>query len=268
MRSTTLTTAWVWSMASVVYWLITLCWPVISPGTKEGVDDLMWYSVALLSLCPPIAVLGARRPGAAAWTWFVILPMLAVLGWPMLTVLGSDLQPGSFQLELPQLIGFTLVLVMGTGNYVGTRYWISACLYAVALCLIVAPLSTVTPASLTPGFARTLGSLAMGAAVIVPSLLPRRSEARDPLDRIWYDFRNLFGLVWSRRLQERINGVAQQREVPVEMTPLGILWKESLSETSRKEAKDKLEQVLRWHLRRFVDAEWIDARMPPPSSPD
>ncbi|MEZ6148253.1 MAG: hypothetical protein R3B91_23040 [Planctomycetaceae bacterium] len=60
----------------------------------------------------------------------------------------------------------------------------------------------------------------MGAAVIVPSLLPRRSEARDPLDRIWYDFRNLFGLVWSRRLQERINGVAQQREVPVEMTPL------------------------------------------------
>ncbi|MEZ6148255.1 MAG: hypothetical protein R3B91_23050 [Planctomycetaceae bacterium] len=70
-------------MASVVYWLITLCWPVISPGTKEGVDDLMWYSVALLSLCPPIAVLGARRPGAAAWTWFVILPMLAVLGWPM-----------------------------------------------------------------------------------------------------------------------------------------------------------------------------------------
>lgn len=265
-KSTTLMVAWVWSMAAVVFWWITLFWSVFYPGAEEHYE-LMWYSVALLSLCPSIAVLGARRPGAAAWTWFVILPMLAVLGWPMLTLVGIELKPGSFQLELPQLIGFSLVLVMGAGNYVGTRYWQSACLYAVAICLIVAPLSTLAPAELSPRLTRTLGSLALGTASLIPRYLPRQEQFSPPLDHVWNDFRDLFGLVWSRRIQERINAVVQQQGLPVEMTPFGIHWNESLSKETRTAAELKLEQILRWHLRRFVDPDWVDVRMRGSSPP-
>ncbi len=268
LRPTTLLVAWRWAMGAVLIWLITLGGSLLNPGVDE-IDELMWYSVVLLSLCPAIAVLGARRPGAAAWTWFVMLPMLAVLGWPMLTVWGSDLRAGSFQLEVPQLIGFVLILLMGAGNYVGTKFWASACLYAVALCLLVAPLSTVAPEGLQTGLARQMAGLALGGAAMMARVQSRnRLSTLSPIDQLWDDYRNMFGIVWGNRLQERLNGVARQQAWPLEVTPMGIVWQESLTDEQRQETAAKLEQTLRWLLRRFVDPTWIDERLKTSSSPE
>ncbi|MCA9112443.1 MAG: hypothetical protein KDA52_20980, partial [Planctomycetaceae bacterium] len=87
LRLTTLVIAWRWALGAALVWMFALSWSFAAPD-REALQDLLWYAVSLISLCPGIAVLGARRPGSAAWTWFVVLPMLAVLGWPMLTVLG------------------------------------------------------------------------------------------------------------------------------------------------------------------------------------
>ncbi|MCA9026224.1 MAG: hypothetical protein KDA86_13540 [Planctomycetaceae bacterium] len=261
LRLTTLVIAWRWALGATLVWMFALSWSFAAPD-REALQDLLWYAVSLISLCPGIAVLGARRPGSAAWTWFVVLPMLAVLGWPMLTVLGGDNRVASVQLEIPQLIGFVLVLLMGSGNYIGTKFWSSSCMYAVAVCLLVAPLSTMAPEGLSDVRARQLAGLILGAAVAIAVVQGRRSSSHpSPLDRLWDDFRNSFGIVWANRLQERVNSVARQKSWPLELTPFGILWSEPLTDHDRHEASVKLEETLRWLLRRFVDPSWIDDRL-------
>ena len=58
-------------------------------------------------LSPLMAVLGARRPSANVWAWFVVLPMLVVLSWPAIIAWGTGQQSG-FQLETPPLIAFLI----------------------------------------------------------------------------------------------------------------------------------------------------------------
>ncbi len=263
LQATTVLTAWRWAIAASFVWLLAFG-VSFTVDVPQGYSDLMWYSVALVSLCPAIAVLGARRPGTSAWTWFVILPMLAVLGWPMLTVWGHNLRSASFQLEIPQLAGFVLVLLMSAGNYIGTRYWASACLYAMALCLLVAPVSAVAPQGLSADASRSLAGLVLGAAVGVADVSSRRRRpAPSSLDGLWEDYRNLFGIVWSRRLQDRLNAVASQQKWPLRVAPSGFHWSQTITREQRQETEIKVEQSLRWMLRRFVDPEWIDSRLHP-----
>ncbi len=270
LRPTTLVPAWAWASGAALAWGLTALgeW-MLHPSQATGPGfELLWYAVALLSLCPAVAVLGARRPGAGAWNGFVLLPLLAVLGWSALAVLAGGLPLHSLELEAPQLIGLGVVLLMGAGNYVGTKYGRSAGLYALAVCLLVAPLSGASPDWLSPQALRTLGSCILGLSAILAGLQRGRpSPPGEPFDRLWEDFRDTFGIVWARRLQDRFNTLAQQKNWPVELTPVGFRWDEAVCAAQQQETTEKIEQSLRWMLRRFVDPEWVDQRLTTTSQP-
>jgi hypothetical protein len=197
------------------------------------------------------------------WNWFVLVPLVAVLGWPALTVWSSGAAPQRLLLESPALIGFLLVLGMGAGNYIGTRYALSAGLFALAECLLLAPVAAATanwfPA---PHLPRLWATLCLSLAVVVASLQARRTRpATTGIDRVCVDFRDTFGIVWARRVQERINERAATEGWPVALHNEGFAWRAGTDDATRAQTATRVEHTVRWLLRRFVDDAWIDARI-------
>jgi hypothetical protein len=258
---TTLVTTWRWGIAATLAGVIAAVLAAVDV-VSQAVAGLAWYGVSIAALCAPISVLGARRPGSRVWGWFVLAPLVAVLGWPAAAALSANQVPQALQLEAPPLIGFALVLVMGCGNYVGTRFGLSACLFAAGQCLLVLPATRLASRwSIAPDECRAAGAL-LWLLSATAAHLALRSFRRDDhgVDRLWFDFRNLFGVVWAHRLQERVNAEAAGGQWPARLTPAGILWLPDADESVRSRTLPRIEHTLRWSLRRFVDEQWIDLR--------
>ncbi len=142
---TTLRSAWWWLISAVLLWSFSWTADVLTGGIAPAIADQLWYATAILMLCPPIAVLGAKRPGARVWSAFVIVPLVLVLGWPAMTAWFRDAGITPLELEIPALLGFGLVLLMGAGNYFGTRFTGPMLIYAAAVGVLIVPFSIDLP---------------------------------------------------------------------------------------------------------------------------
>ena len=260
LASTTLTQAANW--AGIAVSSVFIATGASAIDLPPVIQDQFWYWAAVLLVCPFISVLGSRRPTEKVWTGFIVLPLIAVLGWPALTALFGGSTPAPICVSTPVFLGFALVLVMGLGNYAGTRFGRSSLLAGAAVCLTVMPFHT------SGGFTPTSSQTVRSAAALLTALSlfhARRQAGRKtmdevPCDRIWFDFRDTFGIVWSIRIQERINQTAESEQWPCRLTPLGFEWDSGISAHERYEGEQRVEATLRWLLRRFVDPCWIDAR--------
>ena len=266
LRGTTLVTASCWALAG----LVTACGATLheinTGGDHPAVSDFAWYFSAILLLCPGIAVLGARKPGAAAWSWFVLLPLVLVLLWP--AVASTSLQNADHHLELegPAMIGFAVVLVMSSGNYFGTRYTLPSLLFGASVALFVGPLSPLT-SGLLPSInvSRLVGSLLLSVATLITlgrSRLPVSSPDGEtsPLDVLWFEFVDTFGMVWAKRVMDRVNQSAAHEKWVGRLELHGFVWQPDCSDEDRTRTQERLDHTLRWLLKRFVDPAWIDRR--------
>jgi hypothetical protein len=225
----------------------------------------LWYLVAVLALVPPIAVLGARRPTARIWTWFVLVPLVLVFTWPLAPALRREGDPAAFSLEEPVLVGYLLVLVMGAGNYLGLRFSLAALFWMTGLALVVLPLCPAVAkwAPEAPS-GRLWGTLCLvSAGWIADRQVARGCERRrtgPALDRVWCDFRDLFGIVWARRLQDRFNEEARRKGLPLRLGMHGFQAAAGQAECDAQTLA-AAEESLRWLLQKFVDPAWIDRRL-------
>ena len=273
-HGTALESAWPCAALVWLFWLIiaglTVADRVGEPSSLHAWIDVLWYLAAILALTPPVAVLGARRPTAQVWRAFVLIPLVLVFAWPVLPALRSSGGLVAFTLETPLLVGFALVLVMGAGNYIGLRFSPSAFLWIAGVLLIVLPLCPATAGRvLQAETGRGVGVLCLAAAAwIADRQVEGRSARADgpggPLDRVWRDFRDLFGIVWARRIQERFNDEARKQGLPLR---LGIDGLEDATGSSPAafdhQSLAAAEVSLRWLLQKFVDRDWIDRRIVP-----
>jgi hypothetical protein len=261
-RRTTLTTSASWGIVVALSWFVSATLSGFLFENHAAGQDQLWYWTAVLSLVPPIAVLGAKRPGSEAWNFFVLLPLVCVLGWPALTV-WSISGPGALRVESPVLIGFVLVLVMGCGNYIATRLAFPALLYALAVVLVLAPCSTATTQLASPATLRTAGVVAMTLCVCMArSAITRGWVQQTGPERVWRDFQELFGIVWMKRAMDRINiEFAEREQWPARLGPDGLEWSSPPTDKQRAAIEARLIYALHWLLRRFVDPEWIESRL-------
>lgn len=263
-RNTTLVQAARWAIVALAVWTISWIGELgIFPFSRAILDHL-WYAAAVLALCPLISVLGSRRPGIRVWTGFILLPLLCVLGWPVISVgiQSNDLR--GLQLETPQLIAFLLVLIMGAGNYCGTRFTLVILSYGAACLIQAVSLSVNCPTWLTErNWAALIAILFLGGSALLASDFISPSPATtNRFDKLWLDFFDTFGLVWGRRIQDRVNHMAMKEQWPARLELHGFEWNlPNEQDASREATEARIEHTFRWLLRRFVDPPWIDQRL-------
>ena len=282
-RGTSLGAARGWFLAAGFAWISVGVASAVNAGSDargewQGSELLVW-GACVLSLCPLISVLGARRPGNGAWTWFVVIPLFVVLSWPAWSesMAARRLQP--VELSTPACVGFAIVLAMGAGNWMGTRLWLPVWCGAIGLGLVVATLSAAWPDESANRVNFRMAGVIVVAAAAMWSVLVLKSVTRvcdnqnglsvtDTWSSVCGDFLTLYGIVWARRVADRVNVFANRERWPVRLTAYGLTAVDTETEQPKlnqpADVNDRIDEVVRWVLKRFVDAEWINSRTIPP----
>src|SRR5947209_2349257 len=199
--STSLVHATAWAIMAWAGWVFAFA----TGSTGNG------YLALAFTACAGVAVLGARRPGAAAWN-FVVVGLLIVLALPIeqAAALGTDVHPGTMiSLYLASLIGLIVI------NYLPTRLGIGAVLLAAgcgfALDDVLAEKAISPAAPCCVGVAPWLAWAGLWIA-----------RPRFPADRSWLSYRDRYGLVWALRLREQFNRAAENGGLAARLRWRGI----------------------------------------------
>jgi len=275
---TTLLAAWRWGAAALSMSLLAAVAQALKAASPGGLDHL-WYAACVLWVCPAVAVLGARRPGSAAWYGFVMVPLLLVLEWPVSGVALAGRISGASQgplfeavrLDGPELIGWLVVLGLGGGNYLWTRRGAAVLAAAAGVLALLWPLCGSLPGGAWTDLVRLCGSLALAAALWWASrgdsVLPLEPDARreQRLARAWDDFYQAYGMVWAIRVEARVNEDLARLEGGGVLGPGGVRFfdEELVDEAVRDAVYRRAESTLRWLWGRFVDEAWVEKRLGP-----
>jgi hypothetical protein len=259
LAETTLLPAWWWAVAAVLAWTATEC-AVAWYGPKPGpwVAPLRLASVAF-SFCPVLAVLGAKRPQHAAWS-FVVLAFWGILALPAAETF--FLQRGQ-RLEMGAARSWFLwiLILVGPVNYLPTRQWPAALLLAAAQVLALSEYLPLIQRTFFSG--QFLVALSISCLAPAVARAPNARNVANPYDRLWFDFRDTFGLFWSLRLQDRVNSVAATSNWPLVLGWSGLANRTTGEPLAAIEApiESTLRTTIKGLLRRFVSGDWIAARM-------
>ncbi len=257
----TLLSAWRWAVAGavsvVIAMIVTSRIVTVSPAWCSAAQ----YFAATMLLAPMVAALGARRPGNVAWQWFVVLPMVVVLQWPAMTQLVNNRGREAIDLGAPATMGVLLVITMSAGTLLGTSMTLPALMYVAAVLSCLLPSSGwLESASAIPLLSPLL---LLAAQIHAASILRARyatarnaRSAAESTDAAWQLFQNLYGIVWSRRVLDRINQFAPGEQWTVTLTLLGFRRSDGAAGTDAELAKPL--EAFRWVLSRFADPMWIE----------
>lgn len=235
------------------------------------------FIAAAFTFCPPMAVLGAKRPQHIAWQFIVLALWLTAI----LPVLETALRGRGEVFEVSTVRSWFLLIliVVGVVNYLPTRFAAASLLYGGAQ-------ATLFWAYLPFGSATSVAhQTAYGLGLFVAALFmaawstgrnwraalherERRDDHLTGLNYVWREFRDWFGLVWGLRIIERVNASAAMYGWNLRLDWHGLhatkpdgAADNASSDTVPEAQVVALEQSLRTLLRRFVSREWIDRRL-------
>ncbi|MCE9525731.1 MAG: hypothetical protein K8R36_06720 [Planctomycetales bacterium] len=218
------------------------------------------FCAAVLSFCPFVSVLGAKRPQHLAWN-FVVLSLWGIVSLSALTALAMQ-RADRFVLGDARAWMLWAMILMMLINYLPTGNRLAALLVALGQVILFAPhlpllrgVDFLTRLPAGPSLALFLFAIAVAVARTGSDPLRGQKEV-DPFDLLWRDFRDSFGLLWGLRLQERVNAASTAGKWDVELQ-----WPGFPSKGIPAKHREAVRQAMTGLLRRFVSHEWIAARL-------
>jgi hypothetical protein len=135
----------------------------------------------------------------------------------------------------------------------------------VAITLIVVPMSAAAPQFFPERrIARFLASLGILLAIAEMSRRPRPAvnAVISRFDVQWFDFMDSFGMVWAKRVMDRVNESARHEKWSLQLDVCGFVPNgEPATPEEEVRTNERIEHTFRWLLKRFVDPEWINTRL-------
>jgi hypothetical protein len=268
-RGTTLVAPWSWTLLAVLALSGAECWIFSHAATASaGQMGNLRYAAALLTLCPIMALLGAKRPQNRAWQ-FIVVSLWVVLVMPLAEA--SIYRP---QAALDLYVGlrwFLLILIgLGLINGLSGRFWPSYLLVALCQLGLLGP-HLPLPEVLVPQFdGRVLAALGLGTCALglwafdwPRPIAWRRSKG---IERVWFDFRDAYGILWAVRVSERFNAAAQRYGWGIRLGQDGVITDAPAqgavpTAEVRPETNPVLLRCFRMLMRRFVSEAWIRDRI-------
>lgn len=248
LAGTTWQAAWYWTLTSL---LAVAAGELAVAVFGSDLAAPLRFIAAVSTTCPAVSILGAKRPHDQAWN-FIVASLWLVLAMPAGKALLLD--PGKpFGLHPAQTWFVGALVLVGLANVLPTRFWAAGLLFAAGQYGLL----------FAPQWSPLIGlALCVVATLLTAVQLTPRSSPR-PWDRVWLDFRDLYGALWGLRLMERLNSVAQASGWDVRLSWWGFVDSTGPCDVSRlpPDLADRLGQAFDNLLRRFVTDEWIAARL-------
>lgn len=262
---TSLRQAWFWMLVCVPTLALVIVAQIFHASLPPGWLNAAEWLAGVFLMTPPIAVLGARRPGTRAWPWFVVLPLVIVLLWPAGSELLSSHGKEPLSASTPALLGFLIAGLMGFGNYFGTQNTFAAILYFVAPTMLLLHVAGWADTFVSTSVISLLGlcgsfSLSLQRFQVLNAI--ERGSAEQTANRLWYLFRDFLGIVWAKRVMDRMNLFAQRERWTVELTLDGFVARPGMHAATTDDFRRPIE-TLAWLLRRFADEDWVDEQLRP-----
>jgi hypothetical protein len=225
-RGTALRPSLVWAALAIVAAVAAQAvgWGEPIDGGRPGAGRLTYLST-LAALATLVSVLNARAPGGRVWAGLMVILVLVFLipwlegPWRVRRAGGLTL----LHLDAPWTIFYWLLVMVGVTNYLPTRFGAAAGWLAMGFLVEYLGLTRDDwPASRRAGL-WAWSSWAMAAAAWSARRgAGRAPSARTDLERLWFWFRDLWGVVWALRIRERFNRTAEWKGWPVRLGWFGL----------------------------------------------
>ena len=261
LRGTTLLAPWFWGLGSLA--LLAAVEALLAYKTAESTPawaSHLRYLAAATTFCPPMALLGAKRPQDRGWQ-FIVASLLVVLLLPAGQALLYHPDAG---LQLHAAWSWFLLILVAAGllNTLPTRYWPIGLLFGGGQCALLADRLPVLSSLTTAAYPSTGLVLLIAAVAAWSATFPPRRPDRQGVDRVWLDFRDWFGAFWAVRVLERFNGTAAALQWKARLNWPGLEMNDPAARLDElpPEVRAAMHKALATLLRRFVSPEWLAER--------
>jgi hypothetical protein len=263
-RGTALRPVVIWAalalVVSIIAQFVALAEPLSSGRPWTG---RLTYLSVLAALAALTSVLNARAPGGRVWAGLMVVLVVVFLipwlegPWRLRRARGLEL----LNLDAPWTIFYGFLVLVGVTNYLPTRFGASAGWLALGFILEYLGLTrhewpVEHRAALWSGVSWTLA-----ASVSAARSAARRAPAgRTRLEQLWYWFRDLWGVVWAIRIQDRFNRIAELKGWPVRLSWFGLVPAAAVSAVEPLAIADppEAEATFRGLIRRFAQGGRLD----------
>ena len=250
LAGTTLTAPCIWIAISAACLAGLALVEMTQPAETISMSALR-FAVAASTLCPLVAVLGAKRPQDRGWQW-IVLSLWLIVVWPAAQALAHPAGP-RVELFTPWKMFLAGLVAMGPLNYLPTRHWLASMLVAAGQLILLSDylgISTLNEWQL-PSALACFAIAAMTVALRRKEHGMTEQTLKDDTER-WLRFRDGFGAFWAIRVMQRVNETAGLRNWPVRLAWTG--FESATGEKSpelNKVQNEEIEQTFDTLLRRF-----------------
>jgi hypothetical protein len=256
--------SWRWSLVAASSLLLSVVMSGKLFETSPATSSLLHLVSIVLLLTPSVSTLGARHPGVATWQVFVVIPLIIVLLWPGLSDLISSRGQEPLRLGVPAFSGLCLVLMMSMSTCFGTSLTAASLFFlssvSLGLCPAMGWMDLNSPwQSLIPLLLLCGTGLALRSIRLRIRDIEKAKTKSDLVDASWSLFQDLYGLVWARRIQDRVNQFAAREQWNVLLTHEG--FRDMNGNSPSDQELEKPRDALRWVLTRFADEKWISEKL-------